>query len=427
MISMAPIEIQPLHHPPDTSVAVPGSKSDTNRALVIAALADGPTCLQKALFSDDTRYMSEALRRLGFAVEANHTARTFRVEGRNGRIPADSGDLFVGNAGTAMRFLTAFAALGNGRYRIDGVDRMRERPIQPLLDGLSNLGVEAVSEQSNGCPPVVVSSSGLTGGHTRMAGHLSSQFFSALMLIAPYTKDGVTIDVEGEMVSRLFLDMTVTVMGRFGVRVSHDNYQRIHIPGQQSYRAMTYHIEPDASAASYFFAAAAITGGKIRVEGLGKECAQGDLTFVDVLEKMGCRVNREEHATEVIGPGRLKGIDIDLSAISDTALTLAAIAPFADGPVTIRGLAHTRGQETDRIAAPTTELRRLDIEVEEHPDYMVIHPGTPKATAIETYDDHRMAMSFALVGLRIPGIKILDPACTAKTFPDYFIRLDALR
>ena len=424
---MTSIEIQPLSTSPDVVVTVPGSKSDTNRALIIAALADGVSTLRGALFSDDTRYMTHALRDLGFTVDTDEAASTIRIEGLNGRVPVTSADLFVGNAGTAMRFLTAFVALGHGRYRLDGVERMRLRPIQPLLTGLSRLGVTAEAELDNGCPPVIVETTGFDGGQVRMSGDQSSQYFSALMLVGPYTREGIEIEVEGELVSRLFIDMTATVMRRFGVTMRHENYRRLVAPGAQRYRAMAYDVEPDASAASYFFAAAAVTGGRVRIEGLGRDCAQGDLRFVDVLEQMGCRVIRGDHSTEVVGPDRLKGIDVDMSAISDTALTLAAIAPYADGPVTIRGVEHTRKQETDRITAPVNELRRLGVRVDEFPDYMVIHPSTPHPGAVETYDDHRMAMSFALIGLRTPGIRILNPECTGKTFPDYFERLERLK
>lgn len=426
-MNQSSIPISPLIFPPDAVVTVPGSKSDTNRALILAALADGESVLRGALFSDDTRYMAEALLSLGFSVSMDEAAATVRIQGRNGEIPSTSADLFLGNSGTSIRFLTAFVALGNGRYRLDGVERMRERPIQPLLEGLSQLGIRAEAEKNNGCPPVVIETAGLPGGYVRMAGNQSSQYFSALMLVGPYTRTGIEIEVVGDLVHAPFIDMTATVMQRFGAKAHHDRYRRIIVPGGQQYRAMTYPVEPDASAASYFFAVAAITGGRVRVDGLGRDCAQGDLRFVDVLEKMGCRVIRGEGYTEVFGPRQLRGIDTDMNHLSDTALTLAAIAPFADSPVTIRGLTHTRRQETDRISAPVTELRRLGVRVEEFPDRMTVYPSTPHGGTVETYDDHRMAMSFALIGLRIPGIHILNPACTAKTFPDYFERLDRLR
>ncbi|MBI4552303.1 MAG: 3-phosphoshikimate 1-carboxyvinyltransferase [Candidatus Latescibacteria bacterium] len=423
---MSTIEIHPLSSPLDAVVTVPGSKSDTNRALIVAALADGSSQLRGALFSDDTQYMAGALRALGLTVLTDETAGTIRVDGQNGGVPVSSADLFVGNAGTAMRFLTALVALGHGRYVLDGTERMRERPIQPLLDGLNQLGVRATAQHGNGCPPVIVETDGLHGGRVRMAGHQSSQYFSALLLIGPCTRDGLEIDVDGDLVSRPFIDLTASVMRRFGAEMRHEAYTRLIVPGGQGYRARKYNVEPDATNASYFFAAAAVTGGRVRVEGLGRDSAQGDLRFVDVLERMGCRIIWDDRSIEVIGRSRLHGIDIDMSGISDTALTLAAIAPFADGPVTIRGIAHTRLQETDRIAAAVTELRRLGGGVDEFPDRMIIYPALPHAGDVETYDDHRMAMSFALIGLRVPGIRILNPACVRKTFPDYFERLARL-
>lgn len=423
---MSSIEIHPLPFPLNAVVTVPGSKSDTNRALIVAALADGPSQLRGALFSDDTRYMVSALRTLGFAVITDEPACTIRIDGLHGRIPVSSANLFVGNAGTAMRFLTAFVALGQGQYRLDGTQRMRERPIQPLLDGLNQLGVRATTQYGNDRPPVIIEANGLQGGRVRMVGSQSSQYFSALLLVGPCTRDGMEIDVEDELVSRPFIDLTAAVMRRFGAAMHNEAYRRLIVPGGQRYRAREYDVEPDATSASYFFAAAAVTGGRVRVEGLGRDSAQGDLRFIDVLERMGCRVIRDDRSIDVIGPSRLRGIDIDMSEISDTALTLAAIAPFADGPVTIRGLAHTRLQETDRIAASVAELRRLGVRVDEFPDRMTIYPSLPHSGDVETYDDHRMAMSFALIGLRVPGIRILNPACVSKTFPDYFERLARL-
>jgi 3-phosphoshikimate 1-carboxyvinyltransferase len=423
MNNLSSIEIHPVSRPVNAEIPIPGSKSDTNRALIIAALADGSSVLTGALFSDDTRYMMASLQRLGFDVVSSGMEKTITVKGMAGRIPAGAADLFVGNAGTAMRFLTAFTALGHGRYRLDGVERMRQRPIQPLLDGLTQLGVTALSEGKNGCPPVIIESAGMEGGKIRMAGDRSSQYFTALLLIGPCTRHGVEIEVEGRMVSAPFIDLTASVMRRFGVDMINEDYQRLRVNGGQPYRAMTYAVEPDATAASYFFAAAAVTGGRARVNGLDRNSAQGDLRFVDALETMGCRVTRGNGFVEVTGPERLSGVDVDMNAISDTALTLAAIAPFADRPVTLRGLEHTRHQETDRIAAPVTELRRLGVRVDEHPDGMTIYPSSLRAGHVETYDDHRMAMSFALIGLRVPGIVILNPGCVSKTFPDYFDRL----
>ena len=418
------IDIQSVSGPIKAEVTVPGSKSDTNRALIAAALADGASVLHGALFSDDTRYMMSALRTLGFPVDADEQLHTISITGLSGRIPVSEANLFLGNSGTSIRFLSAFVALGRGRYCLDGIERMRQRPIQPLLDGLAQLGTKATSEQNNGCPPVVIETNGLNGGKVRMGGEQSSQFFTALLLIGACTEQGIDIEVEGRLVSTPYIDLTASVLHRFGVSMTHEDYQRLHVPGGQSFRAQTYEVEPDASAASYFFAAAAITGGRVRINGLGRHSVQGDIHFVDVLGKMGCTVSWGDDYVEVVGPQQLRGVDIDMESISDTAPTLAAIAPFADSTVTIRGIGHVRRKETDRIAAPVTELRRLGVQVEEYPDYMVIHPAAPHAGEVETYDDHRMAMSFALIGLRVPGITILGPDCTNKTFPGFFDLLD---
>ena len=424
------LELAPVTRPVVGTARVPGSKSITNRALLIAALADGPSTLTGALFSDDTRYMAAALNQLGIQVVGDEIAASFTVQGGAGVIPATSADLFVGNSGTSMRFLAAAVALGHGTYRLDGVPRMRERPIQPLLEALNQLGADAVSEAGNGCPPVRIVAGGLRGGQATMAGNLSSQYLTGLLMAAPYAREGVTISIEGELVSTPYIEITVDVMDAFGVEAEIDTegWRRFHVAPGQRYRGRIYHIEPDASNASYFFAAAAITGGEVRVEGLGIDALQGDLDFVDVLEAMGAEVAMSEGETVVRGPrdGVLRGGDFDFSAIPDTAQTLAAIAPFADGPVTIRGIAHNRLKETDRIAAVARELRKLGQEVEELPDGMTIHPRPIIPADIETYDDHRMAMSFGVLALRAPGVRILDPECVAKTFPDYFDRLIAI-
>ncbi len=364
--------------------------------------------------------MHDSLSRLGLAVEADEAAATFTVQGGGGRIPAAEAELFVANAGTAARFLTAAVALGHGRYVIDGTPRMRQRPIQPLLDGLCQLGVDAQARLGNGCPPVVVLARGLPGGTARIRGDLSSQYFSALLLAAPYAERGVTLEVEGTLVSAPYIDMTAGIMADFGVRVECEGERRWRVPPGQRYRAREYTVEPDASAASYFFAAAAVTGGRVRIPFLGRRSAQGDLELLGVLERMGCTVLREDDAVEVHGPGQLRGVEADFSRMGDVATTLAAIAPFADAPVTIRGIAQTHHEESDRPVATATELRRLGIQVDADQDSLVIHPGAPQPAVIQTYDDHRIAMSFAITGLKAPGIAIANPACVAKTFPDYF-------
>ncbi|MSQ28682.1 MAG: 3-phosphoshikimate 1-carboxyvinyltransferase [Dehalococcoidia bacterium] len=421
------LAIEPATGPIDATVTLPGSKSYTNRALIIAAMAEGRSVLRHALFSDDTDYMAAALRTLGIGVTEDRIAEEFRVNGSGGRLAIGAATLFIGNAGTAARFLTSLVALGHGRYVIDGVERMRQRPIQPLLDGLTQLGVRAVSERGTGCPPLVVEAGGFEGGRARMRGDISSQYFSSLLMVAPLSRRGVELEVEGELVSKPYIDMTASTMAAFGATMENHDYRRFSIPCGQSYQARTYDIEPDASGASYFFAAAAVTGGRVRVDHLGSGSAQGDLGFVRALEQMGCTVSQTAGYTEVTGPTELKGVDIDMGDISDTAQTLAAIAPFASGPVNIRNIAHVRAKETDRVAAVATELRRLGATVDERPDGLAIHPAALHPADIETYDDHRMAMSFAVAGLRVPGLRIKDPGCVSKTFPDFWERFARLR
>lgn len=416
--------------PVDGPVRVPGSKSITNRALLVAALADGESELLGALLSDDTRYMATALRDLGIAVETDAENERFTVRGGGGTFPNRQADLFVGNSGTTMRFLTAALPLGGGDYRIDGVPRMRQRPIAPLLQSLRDLGAKIESEAGTGCPPVVARPATLHGGRTRMAGDLSSQFFTALLLVGPYAKEGIEVEIDGDLVSKPYLPMTAAVMAAFGVEAEIDDeaWRTLRVAAGQRYQGRAYQIEPDASNASYFFAAAAVTGGRVRIEGIGASSTQGDLRFLDVLAAMGAEVTEEANAVEVRGPagGKLRGVDLDLGAISDTAQTLAAIAPFADGPTTIRGIAHARVKETDRVAALANELRRLGQEVVEVEDGLTIRPAPIKAADIDTYDDHRMAMAFAITALRAPGVRLRDPGCVAKTFPGFFVALDTL-
>jgi 3-phosphoshikimate 1-carboxyvinyltransferase len=420
------LEIKPLEHPINATVTPPGSKSYTNRALPIAALANGSSLLTGALFSDDTYYMTKALLELGFEVVSDEPANTFKVQGLAGRVPRDSAKVFIGNSGTTARFLTPLMALGHGSFELDGVPAMQKRPIQPLLDALNTLGAQASSLQNTGCPPIRIEASGLRGGTVAMRGDLTSQVFSALLMSAPYFENGITLEVEGELVSKPYLEVTSQTMRAFGVDLEIDNFERFTVkPGE--YTATNYAVEPDASAASYFFAAAAVTGGRVVVPGLGSNSLQGDLNFVRVLEQMGCTVNQSATQTEVIGTLNLRGVEVDMSQISDTAQTLAAVAPFASSPTRMTGIGFIRRKETDRIGAVVRELQRLGINAIEEPDGMIIHPGTPKPARIETYDDHRMAMSFAVLGLRTKGITILEPGCVSKTFPEFFEVLENLR
>ncbi len=418
--------VQPLQRPPDCEVRVPGSKSITNRALLIAALADGASTLEDALFSDDTGYMAEAWERLGVAVHAAVSGNRFDVDGCGGAIPAGSAELFAGNAGTAMRFLVAALCLGHGRFRIDGTARMRQRPIQDLIDALTQLGARLHCAADPGCPPVVIEADGLPGGRTRIAAAKSSQFLSAVLLVAPYARAAVEVEVVGPLVAAPYIDMTIGVMRAFGVTVTRDAY-RGFVVQPQHYRGRRYRVEPDASSAHYFLAAAALTGGRVRVSGLSYASLQGDVHFADILEQMGAEVRRGDDFLEVRGGTPLDGIDADLNLMSDTMPTLAALAPFARRPVTIRNVAHVRLQESDRLHAVATELQRLGVRVRERDDGLVIEPSAIRPAVVQTYDDHRIAMAFALIGLRVAGIGIRDPACVSKTFPDYFARLEALR
>ena len=414
------IEIQPISQPIDATITVPGSKSYTNRALLVAAMANGTSTLTGALFSDDTHYMSAALRKLGVEIDADEKRSTFAVHGNGGVIPASSAELYIGNSGTTSRSLTAYVSLGHGRFVIDGDAPMRHgRPIADLLDALRQLGVSARTQFGNGHLPVIIEADGLTGGKTRLDVSKSSQFLTALLLIAPYAKTGIEIEVLGNRIMP-YIDITRSVMAAFGVQFINEDYKFFRIEGGQQYQPQVYNIEPDASNASYFFAAAALTSGRVTVEHLNLDSEQGDLQFVHILEQMGCQITVSGNGITLTGPRQLKGIDVDMRKISDTSLTLAAIAPFADSKVTIRNIEHTRWQETDRIHAMVTELRKLGVPVVEHQDGLEISPAPIKPAAIDTYEDHRMAMAFSLVGLKANGIRINDPECVSKTFPDYF-------
>jgi 3-phosphoshikimate 1-carboxyvinyltransferase len=376
--------------PVKATIRPPGSKSITNRALVCAALADGGSTLVGALDSDDTRAMIDSLGKLGIEVRHDPLEKTIRIEGCDGHPPVSHADLYVANSGTSMRFLTAMVCLGDGTFRLDGLPRMRERPIDDLLDTLKQLGADVESELKNGCPPVVVRASGLKGGRATIAGEVSSQYLSGVLLSAPYARQAVELIPRGKFVSLPYIEMTLAVMSDFGIEVKklYDGGFALH--AGLRYRGRLYDIEPDASAASYFFAAAAIAGGQITVDGLSKNSIQGDIAFCDCLQKMGCQVEYREHSISVTG-GKLHGIETNMNGISDTVQTLAAVALFAEGPTTITGVAHIRHKETDRLGALATELRKFGAEVE--------------------------------VGLRVPGVEILDPDCTAKTYPQFFKEL----
>jgi len=429
---MDPLPIKPIKHLLNSSVRVPGSKSLTNRLLLLSALADGPTVLDNALFSDDSARFVESLQMLGFRVGLDESSSQMTIVGLGGKITNAHADLEVGNAGTAARFLTAMLTLGNGAYTLDGDSRMRERPIGDLVSALSQLGakVSPIFEQSSGfiCPPLKIVANGLIGGTTAIAGNISSQYLSGLLMVAPYAQSPVTINVIGGLNSKPYVDMTLSVMAVFGVTVRRNGYEQFQIHPQVYRSPGRCQVESDASAASYFFAAPAICGGKVRVENINRLSKQGDIAFLDVLQKMGCKIHEDGNTINVQGPQHgLQGLDVDMRDISDMAQTLAAIAPFAKTPTRIRGIASTRVKETDRITAVCTQLTKLGVTVEEFDDGMLIHPcGELHPAIINTYNDHRMAMAFSLIGLRTPGVQIENPGCVSKTFPAFFDVLNQL-
>lgn len=427
---MPDLAVSPLTRPPQALVHVPGSKSLTNRAFITAALARGTSRLTNVLFAEDTQVMIDALRSLGFVVQIDEAGATATVTGLGGHLPVDRADLFCGNSGTTIRFAAALCALGQGRYRLDGVPRMRQRPLGPLADALEQLGAQIRYEAEDGFPPIEIITRGLGGGTVTFRSPPSSQLISAVLLAAPCARSDVFIVIDGPLVSQPYVRMTLAVLDAFGVAVINEQMQRFIVSAPQSYRAREYAIEPDASAASYFLAAAAITGGTVTVEGLGTSSVQGDARFVDCLEQMGCAVTRAPSRLTVTGPRdgkRLRGIDVDLNDMPDMVQTLAVVALFAEGTTRIRNVANLRVKETDRLAALATELKRLGAEIDEGEGELAITaPRRIVPTAIDTYDDHRMAMSFALVGLRVDGIVIKDAECVGKTFPDYFTHLGRL-
>jgi 3-phosphoshikimate 1-carboxyvinyltransferase len=423
------ILIEPWNGPPPQAVVqVPGSKSLTNRALIVAALAEGPSVLVGALDCDDTQVMVAALRALQIAVEHDPALCKITIEGCGGIIPAHSAWLQVANSGTSLRFLTALLATGHGTFHLDGSPRMRQRPVSDLLEALNGLGSSAQSDRGTGCPPVTIKAAGLPGGYAWIKGEVSSQFLSGLLMALPNAHASTTIEVSGNLVSQPYVTMTLAVMEAFGVAVVNEGFRRFEVRPVR-YRGRAYAIEPDASAASYFFALAAIIGGEITVSNLGTTSVQGDIAFVDVLERMGCSVVREPTRTTLKG-GALCAIDVDMNAISDTVMTLGAVALFARGATRIRNVSHIRYKESDRVTALATELRKFGARVEALADGLVIDPPPQDqlhGARIATYDDHRMAMSFALTGLRVPGVRILDPGCVAKTYPRFWDDLERLR
>ena len=424
--------IRPSGGPLDAVVRLPGSKSLTNRALVVGALADGRTELTGALFSDDTALMIACLQALEVQIDADAACESITIDGCGGNLPATDADLFCGNSGTTIRFCTALCALGSGSYRLDGVERMRQRPLGPLVEALRSVGVLIGYEAAEGYPPVMVRGGGIRAGTMVFDAPPSSQYVSALLMSAPYAAGDVFIELR-HLISAPYITMTVRLMEAFGAAViekMEGHCARIIVPAPQRYAGRGYAIEPDASNASYFLAAPAVADGQVTVEGLGTDSVQGDVRFVDVLEQMGCRVERGADSLRVEGPAegeKLRGVDVDLNDMPDVAQTLAVIALFAEGPTTIRNVGNLRIKETDRLAALAVELDKFGARVELADDGLTIHPPARVAPApVATYGDHRMAMSFALAGLAVEGVEILDPTCVNKTFPDFFERFEQM-
>ncbi len=412
---MDSLELKPLSRAAGT-VRLPGSKSISNRVLLLAALASGETEVSGLLDADDTRVMREALSRLGVSFKEN------TVRGVAGPFPVKKAELFLGNAGTAFRPLTAALALSEGEYRLSGVPRMHERPIGDLVDALRGIGARIDYLGKEGYPPLLVLPGKISvDKRVKVRGDVSSQFLTALLMALPLTGKTARVDVEGELISRPYVEVTLNMMRKFGLQVARDGWSSFEVRGSTYMSPGRIVVEGDASSASYFLAAGAIGGGPVRVEGVGRASIQGDLRFTEVLERMGAKVSMAEEWIEVSGATRLRPVDMDMNHIPDAAMTAAVLALFADGPSTIRNIASWRVKETDRLAAMAKELRKLGAKVDEGKDFLRITPGKLKpGVAIDTYDDHRMAMSFALVALGGVPVTINDPQCVAKTFPDFF-------
>ncbi|NOH79434.1 3-phosphoshikimate 1-carboxyvinyltransferase [Vibrio sp. RE86] len=424
---MESLTLQPIDKV-NGEVNLPGSKSVSNRALLLAALASGKTRLTNLLDSDDIRHMLNALTKLGVVYTLSEDKTVCEVEGLGQSFDAPEAlELFLGNAGTAMRPLAAALCLGKGEYVLTGEPRMKERPIGHLVDALRQAGAKVEYLENDNYPPLKIFGTGLKGGTVEIDGSISSQFLTAFLMSAPLAQDDVTIKIVGELVSKPYIDITLHIMQQFGVVVENNDYQEFVIRKGQSYVAPgDFLVEGDASSASYFLAAAAIKGGEIKVTGIGKKSIQGDIQFADALEKMGAEIEWGDDYV-ISRVGELKAVDMDFNHIPDAAMTIATTALFAKGTTAIRNVYNWRVKETDRLAAMATELRKVGAEVEEGEDYIVVTPPAQLThAAIDTYDDHRMAMCFSLVALSDTPVTINDPKCTSKTFPDYFDKLQGL-
>lgn len=414
---MPPIFTTPSQSINDTAVRIPGSKSYTHRVLIAAALANGPSTLSNALESEDTQLTMKALQQMGVSMDVRSTC--IEVQGLGGCFRSCERPIYLGNSGTSMRLLISIAALGKGAYTLTGTDRMQERPVQALIDSLTQIGVPVQSVHQNGCPPLIVTGSAVKGGSLGIDCSISSQFLSSLLLMAPLTQEGLAIDVLKGPVSRPYVDLTVDIMRRFGVTLQRQGYDHFDVPGEQTYRPGAYEVESDVSNASYFWAAGAISGKTIKVKGISGESLQGDVGILSLFEKMGCTVTVHPDGIAVSG-GRLRAIEADMADMPDMVPTMAVVAAFAEGTTRIRNVAHLRAKECDRLDAVMQELKAMGIETRSTGDDLSIVGGQPKAAEIETYNDHRIAMSFAVAGLQAPGTRIRNPECVEKSFPTFW-------
>ncbi len=418
------IEIKAHSIKPYCEVAVPGSKSYTHRYLIASALSDGECRIGNALRSEDTLLTLQALRQMGVEID-DASSDQIVVAGSGGRLFPRSEEVFLGNSGTSMRLLTAVAALCQGKITLTGTDRMGERPIQDLIDALQQLGVRIRSVNQNGCPPVVIEAGTLRGGSVSINCRISSQYLSALLLIAPCTELGLNIAVSEGPVSKPYVDMTIDAMKKYGVSVQREEYERFEVAGRQPYRSGDYRVEADGSQAGYFWAAAAVCGTRIKVNGMTLNSCQGDVKFTELLQSIGCRFEPEPDGIVVSG-GRLKAVDVDMGDMPDLVPTLAVVAAFAEGTTTIRNVPHLRAKESDRLAAVANELVKMGVDARCRADELIVTGGKPRGTEIETYGDHRIAMSFAVAGLMSPGTIIRDENCVEKSFPNFWEVFDGL-
>lgn len=424
VVPESPYEVVPLAAPAQAVITLPGSKSVTNRALLLAALAKGTSTIDGALVADDSAAMLRAIAALGAQIDTFAGGTAHRITGIGGLIPAQPLAIDAERAGTVARFLAPVLALAAGPHRLDGDEQLRARPMGPGLEALRQLGASVTEHGRNGHLPVVISGPA-TGGWAEIVGDISSQFLSGLMLAGPLLPRGLTVRLTTRLAGRPFVEMTAEMMRAFGAKVGLSLSQVVIAPGSYEGRAFT--VEPDASAASYFLAAAALTGGRVAVSGLGHHSLQGDARFATILEKMGAAVSRTADTTEVIGLGRLHGIDADLASMPDMVLTLAVVAAFADSPTRIRSVGFIRHHESDRLQAIASELGKCGVRIDAEPDGLLVHPSRPSGALVDSHGDHRVAMSLALLGLTVPGVSIANAGCVAKTFPGFFAALDALR